>query len=158
MKEGILLIAIGEPFYKELSYNMALSLKSKGAVNITLLTDDGGGYYSHAQRKVFDEFITADEDHYSEDYQINPFKLKTLIYYYSPYQRTIYLDSDGLWVHDSSPEDLFNKLSGIQFHEVARYNKDTRDKSQMIWYRTKKGDGSGLDKLWEAYDLSLIHI
>src|SRR3989304_2993180 len=96
---GVLLIAIGSEYYKEMSYNMALSLRLAGVKNITLLTDDDGHYYSDKQKKVFNDFITAKESDFIENYMLNPFKLKTLINQYTPYVKTLYLDSDGIFFY-----------------------------------------------------------
>lgn len=149
---GIVLIAIGSPFYKELSYNMALSLRQAGATEITLITDDGGAYYSMNQRKVFNEFLTADEDHSTDDFMMSPFKLKTFINHYTPYKKTLYLDSDGLWIGGSVAE-LFKGLTGFQMHEVARYNKANCHLSQMIWLRKKGDPTSNIEKAYEVYEI-----
>lgn len=149
---GVLLIAIGDSFYKELSYNMALSLKVSGCEEITLLTDDGGAYYSHIQRKAFSDFITVDEDYYTEDLRLNPFKLKTLINYYSPYKKTLYLDSDGLWLCGDFNK-FFSSLSGFKIHEVGKYNKGNCFQSQMVWLRKKGDPTSNIEKAWEEYEI-----
>lgn len=157
MTTGILLIAIGKPFYKELAYNMALSLRVAGAPHITLITDDGGAYYTPTQRKVFDDFRQADESHLEDNYVHNPFRLKTFINEYSPYDRTLFLDADGLWLYDARPSiaGLLKTLEGYSFtmHQVATYTKQTCATSQMIWLRQKGDPTSNIEKLWDLYGL-----
>lgn len=146
--QGILLIAIGDPFYKEMAYNMALSLRVAGWDNITLLTDDGGRHYSYEQRKAFAGFVTSDPSHYEEEMLLNAFKLKTFINHYTPYEETLYLDCDGLYFYEKPIRNLFAKLAycDFQMHEVGRYTKDTADKCNMVWVK--------LPELWKTYHLS----
>lgn len=157
MSKGILLIAIngyGNDFYYQLAYNLALSIRAVSKTPISILTDDVS--LKHIDDKgVFDKIIEAKEEHYLEAYKVNPFLLKTFIYDYSPYKETIYLDADGLWVSEKTPDNIFEDLKdvNIQFHEVRRYTKEQAGESGMIWTKPDKHGENLFPKQWEAYQL-----
>lgn len=157
MSKGILLIAIngyGNDFYYQLAYNLTLSIKAKSDIPVSIITDDIS--LKHIENKgIFDKIIQAKEEHYLESYKVNPFLLKTFIYDYTPYKETIYLDSDQLWVSQSIPNEIFDKLSdvNIQFHEVRRYRKDQASESGMIWTRPEKNGANLFPQMWDAYQL-----
>jgi hypothetical protein len=157
---GILLIGVGawgDGFYYNLSYNMALSIKlSNKDTQIALLTDDVNlKYLTDEQKKVFDKVIYVGQDLYMEDYKLNPFLLKTKIYDLTPFDETLYVDSDGLFVGDKSINDLFEQLSTIDFqiHEVRRYTKEQASESGMIWTKPKENEPNLFCQLWEKYNL-----
>lgn len=157
---GILLVSVGawgNGFYYNLSYNMALSIKqSNKNIKIALLTDDRElRYLTSSQRQVFDDVILVDERNYMEDYKINPFLLKTKIYDLTPFDNTLYLDSDGLFVGNKSIDLLFDELKDIDFQiqEVRRYTKDQAGESGMIWTKPKENEANLFCELWSKYDL-----
>jgi hypothetical protein len=138
--KGILLIAINSPFYGCMAYNMAVSIRLKSDMPITILADSQAlSSLTSQQREIF-SIVEPNLTDYLDKGISNPLKLKTLIYDYSPYQETLYLDVDGLWL-DRNPEDLFGELNGFQIHEVDRYKKEDYGKCNMIWTITGKGAG-----------------
>lgn len=160
MNTGILLIAVGawgNGFYYQLSYNMAISIKSSNPkTQIALLTDDRDlKYLTDKQRLVFDYVILVSDNHFTENYKINPFLLKTKIYDLTPFDNTLYLDSDGLFVGDKNIDLLFDELKKIDFqiHEVRRYTQEQAHESGMIWTKPKDNSPNLFCELWKAYDL-----
>lgn len=154
MSKGILLIAINgyaDDFYYHLANNLANSIRQKSNIPTSLITDGS----NNTDKSCYDSVIVAKEEHYLEDYKVNPFKLKTFIYDYTPYKETIYLDADGLWVSDKTPDNIFEELkeASIQFHEVRRYRKDQAHESGMIWTKPDKNAENLFPKLWDAYGL-----
>lgn len=156
---GILLIAIdawGSGYYYQLAYNMALSLKlSDPKTQIALLTDNKDlPHLSELQKKVFDTIIQAEDEDYTEEFKYNPFKLKTKIYKYTPFAKTLYMDVDGLFLNQyKNINDLFAVLAGTDFqiHEVSRYTKENAHQSGMIWTRPTEGSENAFPKLWDVY-------
>lgn len=141
MDKGILLIALGK-HYTQLAYNMAKSIKQFSDVKIACITDDKEEFLL----EVFDIVIEPKLHDYLEGYVFNPFKLKTYIYDYSPFDKTIYLDVDGIALKDITP--LFDNKFKIQ--EVARYNYENAHTCDMVWVR--KVD-KRLNDLMIAYNL-----
>lgn len=157
---GILLIALdgwGSGFYYHLSYNMAISIKlNNPGIQIALLTDDVDlKHLSYKQKSVFDKVIHVSMDDYLENYLINPFKLKTKIYDYSPFETTLYLDSDGLYCKENKTIlDLIGNLGTFQIHEVRRYTKANANESGMIWTKLTENTPNHFVELWDKYGLS----
>lgn len=122
---GIIIIAIYSDFYLNLAINLAKSIrKYHKSLAITIITDK--------DVKGFDT-IKPQMQHYMEKGAVNPFRLKTFIYDYSPYDTTLYLDADNLCL---KPLDgLFKKVEGVEFqlHEVKRWGKENRHKCKMVW-------------------------
>lgn len=155
---GVLMIAIGDPFYLNLAYNLALTLKQSDChVPVALLTDDKKlSHLMPDQAKVFDHVIPAEDGDYIDPEQMrqNPFMLKTRIYKYSPFDRTLFLDADQLHLsdHKSLCKLLFDVLKDVEFqmHEVKRYTKANAHESGMIWTKTPTA-GQSFPKMWEAF-------
>lgn len=134
---GVLLISVGSHFYGVLAYNMAVSIRLKSDIPITLLADEQSlDMLMPQQREVFTEIVEPKYADYSEERILNPLKLKTRIYDYSPYDKTLYLDVDGLFLGTKRFEDLLSELKDFQIHEVKRH-KFPYDKVGMIWTRGK---------------------
>lgn len=154
---GILVIAIGSDFYSRLAYALAKSLKKFNKLPIALITDS----YKD-DNKIFDYVVEANLSHYLDSFVMNPFKLKTFIYDYSPFENTLYLDADTLCL---KPLDgLFEQLGDFQIHEFSRWNKDNWQKCPMVWVKKVNKtvediyDAYGLDKTREypEYNSSFI--
>jgi len=158
---GILLIAIdafGGGFYQQLAYNLALSIKlDTPNMPITVITDSVDfKYLSKEQIALFDYKIEAKEDDYFEEYLMNPFKLKTKIYEYTPFENTLYLDVDGLFLYGNKTlSSLFEKLNtcDFQIHEVRRYTKANYHESGMIWTQPNENSPNHFKTLWDAYGI-----
>ena len=113
---------------------MANSIKNHSKTHITVITDDN--CLDGINKNVFDNIIKVDISDYLEGGVINPLKLKTKIYQYSPYDKTIYLDVDGINVTaERSVDTLFELLkdSTFEIQEVGRYKKDDYKSCHMVW-------------------------
>src|SRR5687767_9890096 len=111
---GILLLAIGHPYYGRMAYNLAISLKANDInTHITLVyTDSAITHINQRNMWVFDNkmpYPNTDE----------PFGVKLKLYDLTPYERTIYIDVDALWVNKQSPAKLFEQLKGIPFTGIT---------------------------------------
>ncbi len=141
MDKGILLIALGK-HYTQLAYNMAKSIKRFSDIPIAVVTDDTEQFLLDA----FDIVIEPKLHDYIEGYAFNPFKFKTYVYDYTPFEHTIYLDVDGIALKDITP--LFAHDFLIQ--EVARYNYENAHTCDMVWV---KKAGLRLNDVYDAYGL-----
>lgn len=142
MKKGILLIGIGD-YYQKLAYNLLKSIKKHTDIEVTLVTDDTSPYFI----KEFDNVVEPQLCHYLENRRINPFKLKTFINLYTPYDKTLYLDVDTVCINDIS--EIFEKDFYIQ--EVGRYGYEEADKCHMVWV---KKAGLTIRDIFDAYNVS----
>lgn len=118
-KQGILLIAAGHPYYGNYAYQLALSLKANSNDIPVSIVYEGNGI-SHlgvTKLAIFDQIIEAKPQHYtSKSLGIKDiFKLKTNIYELSPYEETLYLDVDMIWLPRKRVESLFAELNAVDF-------------------------------------------
>ena len=155
---GVLLVAIGSDFYGQLAFNMANSLKLSSPTTKIALVADGVSLNKllpyHKQR--FDHIISAKEGDCRENHIVNPFKLKTYLYDYTPFENTLYLDVDGLFLHPYKKfDDLIYSLKDIDFqmHEVRRWSYEDAPQSGMVWTKTGANKGQRLQELWGLYDI-----
>lgn len=118
-KQGILLIAAGHPYYGNYAYQLAVSLKANSLdIPVSVIYEGNGlGHLSASKMAIFDHLIEAKPAHYtSKTLGIRDiFKLKTAIYDLTPYDETLYLDSDMLWLPNKMVEDVFHELKDIDF-------------------------------------------
>lgn len=99
---GILLIATGAPFYGRMAYNLAVTIKAVENIPITVLHNGYGiSHLSSKQKTVFDNIV---------EISVDSFAAKLCLYDYSPYQKTLYLDVDMVWLPNKRPSDLFDSL------------------------------------------------
>jgi len=118
-KKGILLISAGHPYYGKYAYQLAVSIKHQSPdVSISVITEGNGlNHLYPEQKKIFDQIIEADPKHYtSKTLGIRDvFKIKTSLYDLTPYDTTLYLDADMLWLPKKNVEQLFDELKDIDF-------------------------------------------
>lgn len=114
MSSGIILIALGHPYYSHMAYNLAVSIKYHGDIPITMICSKGSLNQLHDwQRHIWDE-VEIDLNQLQRNGNIEYLKAKTLIYDLSPYDKTIFLDVDTLLLPFKNFNDLF-KLNGLVF-------------------------------------------
>lgn len=114
--KGIVLIAIGTPEYLKMAYNLAVSIKSVEDLPITLVYNNNlvKDYLSADKAKVFDNLVECPSEFYTRKSGGNSFvKAKVHLYGLSPYDCTLFLDSDTAWNPYKKPSDLFDELAGI---------------------------------------------
>lgn len=90
--EGYTTIAVGDNMYIEMALNLALSIRSKDSRPICLLTDQKT-IVKPEIAEYFDYIIRMSD----EDCQVGAMN-KINLFKYSPFDRTMYLDSDCLVV------------------------------------------------------------
>lgn len=126
--KGILLLAIGKPAYIQFAVNMALSIREYGCeLPIHLVygkTDKGEllwNWLPDDEKALFTSHEEMKEVHYQDiikkgieaESKLSPGKAKLHINLYSPFDKTIYIDVDGLCVRDLT--SLFDLCDGY-FH------------------------------------------
>jgi hypothetical protein len=111
LTKGIILIATGSPYYGKMAYNLAVTVKAVEDIPITILY--GGMALSHLspeQEAIFNTRIQIDH---------NSFGSKLCLSDYSPYDCTLYLDADMVWLPGKKPSQLFKELEGVAFTSIT---------------------------------------
>lgn len=149
---GVLLIAVQRPFYGRLAYNMALSLKlDQPDLPILLLADEPAlAGLDERRRRVFDELRAPDPADYLSAAGPNPFRLKTRLYDYSPFETTLYLDADGLFFNAYRDfDDLRGELEGCAFQIQEEFRYGSRHRGAKVQY-----PWADLDEAWARHGLA----
>jgi len=110
---GIMLVATGHPYYGNMAYNLAISIKSVEDISIAVVfTGASLSHLSASQVAIFDHKIEAPDDYRTG------FGVKLHLDQLTPYDQTLCLDVDMLWL-SRKPSDLFDELNGKQFRKAS---------------------------------------
>ena len=155
MKRGVLLLALGDPGYGRMAFNLAVNLRlASPNLSIALgyceesirdLTDFHRSFFSeifeipkemyvyfHKKSSLNDFFAGK----YTEgkltgrvnlDNRKDYFKAKTHIYDLSPFDQTIFLDADTIWDIRKPIDEIFDRLSSVGFAMNNREFYDLRN-------------------------------
>lgn len=143
MLRGIILLATGAPFYGRMAYNLAVSIKAAGPIDITVLHSGRGlSHLSAKQLQIFDKIIEIKDE---------SFAAKLHLLDYTPYDQTLYLDADMLWLPGKTPDQLFDELEGISFTSITEgyydYEAGADYGNKMYHYWTDPLEAKDLHKL-----------
>ena len=117
MSRGVVLLALNHKYYGNYCAQLAASIKFMDKdMSITLLHDVKGIAHLNEQRlRLFDNLIEVPEHCYMNKGRKDYLKVKTHVYALSPYDETIFIDADVLWLPRKSVTELFDSLSEVDF-------------------------------------------
>jgi hypothetical protein len=115
--KGILLLALGHPFYGRYAVNLAMSIKaSDPSMPIALAyTESAITHFNDHMKSLFDHMILVDAEHYTKNGKVEYIKAKTSIYDLTPFSETVYLDVDMIWLPNNPIGKLFDELKDVDF-------------------------------------------
>lgn len=98
------MLSFGKVEYAHMAAHMAMSLKHYHPdTPITLVCDARvNDTFAPAYRRFVDSFVTMKGEHYLTNGAFDPGKAKVHLPLYAPYDRTVYLDVDGIAIGDCS--------------------------------------------------------
>lgn len=113
MLTGILIIATKSAFYGRMAYELANSIKAlEAAANVCLVADSAAlAHLTPAQCEIFSQVLPAPD--------VPPFRLKLCAYDLSPFDRTLFLDADTIWLPKKTPAQLFAELAPLEFTGIT---------------------------------------
>lgn len=126
---GIVIFACGNPLYGTSSYNLAMSLKAMGEVEIAIMFNGAGlSFISESQLEFFDHVI-----HIDENIPANTM-VKLHANEFSPFEKTIVFDADMLWLPFKNPNELFDQLDQVVFTGITEGKEDhLPDPKYFFW-------------------------
>lgn len=137
IEKGIILISFGSATYAKYAYNMAFSIKHFSKDLLVYLFTDGIGL-DHIDSSIFDKVELS--TFYPEDPGLN----KVGLFEMSPFEKTLYLDVDGVCLRDITP--LFDELESQNvFAQVIDCGKRDDKITYSEWADNKT--------IWEHFDL-----
>lgn len=114
INRGILIFALGHPYYGRLAFNLAVTIKSVENISITVVrTERSLAHLSARQLSVFDQVIDLPEG--------VPVGCGAKLWAneVTPYAQTLLLDADMLWLPKKQPSELFDQLLGTTFTAIT---------------------------------------
>jgi hypothetical protein len=117
MKKGFIIYALGHRNYYQMAETLAASLRFNGAENIALLCDFEPNVVNP---ELFSNIIELDITRYMENGHLVFNKATICMYDHSPYDVTIKLDADLIWLNERSPMDLFTHLEASEVMHMNR--------------------------------------
>jgi hypothetical protein len=90
-------------------------------MSVTLLHDNKGiGHLNEQRLRLFDNIILVPENCYMNKGRKDYLKVKTHLYSLSPYDETIFIDADVLWLPRKTATELFDSLADVDFTMANR--------------------------------------
>ena len=109
--KGILLIAIGSNEYLEMAKNLAMSIKNTEPEMPICLAHN----YEYIDKSLFDFTIKVPDESWNTNGKVEYIKVKTWMYDFSPFEQTIFLDVDMVWLFNKKPSELFNECVDLDW-------------------------------------------
>lgn len=107
LTRGIILVATGAPFYGRMAYNLTVSIKALEDIPVTVIYNGAAlSHLSEKQKGIFDKLIEIPS---------LAFAAKLTLCDHSPYDHTLYLDADMVWMPEKKPSALFDELKDVVF-------------------------------------------
>ncbi len=119
IERGFCIFATGHPLYGRAAYNLAMSLKAMGDVQICVLFNGRAmNHINEDQLEFFDHVIKLpDEIPHNTT-------CKMYVNEYSPFKKTILLDADMLWLPYKDPNELFELFQHTHFTGITEGKED----------------------------------
>lgn len=144
MTKGVVLIAIGHHNFGRMAAGLAASIKVCGDIPISLIHSKSVLQDLSEDEKSLFNLIEINEKEYTKDGEPRYLRPKLLLYELSPYDETIYLDVDMVWLNRSII-DLFEECKS---HDFIMKNYG--------WKKLKDSPNDG--KAWCTFsDIALVY-
>ncbi len=129
MSKGVLIIAGGHANYGRMAFNLAMSIKQNDDTIPIALAHNGSSItklYGN-MIDVFDQLIQIPTEYYKNGLKDDWFKCKTFMYDLSPFEQTVVMDADTLWLPKSKISSVFNELKKVKYTMANRDFLEMKD-------------------------------
>lgn len=115
MKQGILIIAVGHPYYGKMAAALAATIRVvHKTIPIHLAYSESAiKYLSKDELALFNSIAIIPNAYYETKRGLQYIRTKMFMYDLSPFEQTLFLDCDLLWLK-KKVSDLFAELDGYQ--------------------------------------------
>jgi hypothetical protein len=146
-KKGLITFALLNPYYGRLATNLVASIRRIDPdLPILIYTSPGAidpARLSALQTKLNCTVEYLQEENYTQNGALHPIKAKTRLYELSPFDKTLFLDADTLWLPRKSVTTLMNTLEGTT---LAMANEGS------VNLKTRASTLSGFYTFWAHID------
>lgn len=136
-EKGILLLCFGHAYFGRLAYNLCATIKAVEDIPVAVV--HGGKALSHlseTQLAIFDHVIQLPE-HIGN---VGGFAPKLYLNELTPFEETLFLDVDMLWLPYRKPSELFEALKDVEYTgitegwcDIETLNCDNINKAYYFW-------------------------
>lgn len=128
MLRGIIIIATNHAYYGRMAYNLAVSIKAVEDIPVALCYRAPAiDHLSEEQRLMFNRMIKL------PDSVPDGFRTKLYLDELTPFDKTLYLDADMLWLPDKKPSALFDELDGIEYTGITEGKTGDVNHAYYFW-------------------------
>lgn len=126
LEKGIIIFALGHPYYGRYAYNLAVTIKAVEDIPIAVIHDKTGiSHIDEVQRKVFDHMVPC---------ELKPnCTAKLHAYELSPFEKTLLLDADMVWLPVRRPSEMFSELNGSEFTAITEGSTAKPSAHYFFW-------------------------
>ena len=151
---GVIIQATGNSLYGRFAFNLAMSIRANDRIiPITLICDEEGiKDLKPYMLNFFTEIKYINEKDITFKGKKHHFLLKTMLYNYSPYQNTLFLDADTIINPKRMISYLFGELQHYNFVTSNNGYFDFKKNQQTLSTKTYQYWGD-IDKIKMYYDL-----
>lgn len=134
--KGIVIYALGHNNYYHMAEVLAASLIVNGAkddgIGIALICDDKTKII---HPKLFDKTIKLSKERFTKNGKVIFNHATVLVYDLSPFDETIKLDADMVWIAGRNPSDLLQSLEDVDlsFENIGHDSLDKADRKRSVW-------------------------
>lgn len=126
MTKGICIIASGHPQYGRMAFNLAVSIKATENFPIALIVSGAAASHLNShQLGIFDHIIPAKLP--------ETCLAKVYAYEHSPFDCTLLLDADMIWLPVHNPTELFMDLEGHEFAAISEGDSENPAGHYFFW-------------------------
>jgi hypothetical protein len=128
MLNGIVIVATGHPYYGRFAWNLGVSIKAVEKVPVAILYNGNAlNHLSDDQLDIFDDILELDDN--------IPANTSSKLYagQFSPFDKTLLLDADTLWLPERKPSELFEELKEVEFTAITEGNERDPAKNYFFW-------------------------
>jgi len=144
LKQGIILLATGHANYTKMAYNLAMTIKTSGENTPVAIVHTGLDHLTLSQQALFDYTIQLPEGYKAG------FGAKLHLDQLSPFDKTLFLDADMLWLAGRKPSELFAELDSIPFTAITEGHSEAINYKYYFWAEPQEiKDEYKVDKVWQ---------
>jgi hypothetical protein len=137
--KGVVLIACGNVMYGNYALNLCLGIKQADSnVNITLIYSGNALNQIQLYLHNFDKIIQIPDECIKSNGFESLLRSKVCLYDITPYDTTIFIDSDCMWFPNKRINDLFEELKDIDFTIGNRSKNDLSTDPRLIWCKSEE--------------------
>ncbi len=139
-----MIVATGHPHYGRMAYNLTVSIKANEPdIEVALLCNEEAVSHLFAnQKSVFDYVIDMEQE-------VIGTAAKLSAYDYSPFEKTLLLDADMIWLPGRTPHQIFDYFADIDFTCIAEGTSEKPSGYYYFWAQ--------MDEIRQVHDVKEMY-